>query len=100
MNAPAVLQKGGENMNKKEVMDLMLSKVEESKKEAFVQEFREAKTKEERMDVIRKYGATLTEEEAEKLKGREGNAVGDAELDGAAGGCDCVCKCHCQCYCK
>ena len=87
-------------MNKKEVMDLMLSKVEESKKEAFVQEFREAKTKEERMDVIRKYGATLTEEEAEKLKGREGNAVGDAELDGAAGGCDCVCKCHCQCYCK
>ena len=84
-------------MNKKEIVDLILSKVEESKKEAFIQELREAKTKEERMAVIRKYDVTLTKEEAEKLKGREGNAVGDAELDKAAGGCSCVCHCHCHC---
>ena len=84
-------------MNKKEVMDLMLSKVEESKKEAFIQAFRAAKTNRERLAVAREYGATLTEEEAEKLKGREGNAVSDAELDGAAGGCDCNCQCGCHC---
>ena len=86
-------------MNKKEVMDLMLSKVEEGKKEAFIQEFREAKTQEERMAVIRKYGAKLTKEEAEGLKGREGNAVSDTELDEAAGGCSCHCHCHCSCEC-
>ncbi len=86
-------------MNKKEIMDLMLSKVEESKKEAFIQAFREAKTIKERLTVAKEYGATLTEEEAEKLKGREGNAVSDTELDEAAGGCSCHCKCHCSCEC-
>lgn len=87
-------------MNKKEVMDLMLSKVEESKKEAFIQEFRGAKTIEERMAAVKKYGACLTKEEAEKLKGLKGNAVSDKELDEAAGGCSCMCHCECQCYCK
>ena len=86
-------------MNKKEIMDLMLSKVEADKKEAFIQEFREAKTKEERMAVARKYDATLTKEEAEKVKGQMGNAVSDTELDEAAGGCSCMCKCYCQCSC-
>ena len=86
-------------MNKKEVMNLMLSKVEADKKEAFVQELREAKTKEERMAVIRKYGANLTKDEAEKLKGREGNIITDTDLDEAAGGCSCGCMCHCQCGC-
>ena len=75
-------------MNKKEIMDLMLSKVEADKKEAFIQEFRAAKTKEERMAVARKYDATLTKEEAEKVKGQMGN-----------GGCSCMCKCYCQCSC-
>ena len=86
-------------MNKKEVMNLMLSKVEADKKEAFVQELREAKTKEERMAVIRKYDATLTKEETEKLKSREGNAVSDAELDQAAGGGCCSVHCSAECIC-
>ena len=86
-------------MNKKEIMDLMLSKVEADRKEAFIQAFREAKTNKERLKVAKEYGATLTEEEAEKLKGREGNAVSDTELDEAAGGCSCHCQCHCSCQC-
>ena len=75
----------------------MLSRVEESKKEAFIQAFRTAKTNRERLTVAREYGVALTEEEAEKLKGLKGNAVSDAELDDAAGGCDCQCQSDCHC---
>ena len=53
-------------MNRKKALDLILSKVEEDKKEAFVQELRSAKSKEERMAVIRKYGIALTKEEADE----------------------------------
>ena len=85
-------------MNRKEVMDLLLSKVEEDKKESFVQELREAKTKEERFEVAKKYNATLTKEEEEKIKASKGNAVSDEELDDAAGGCVCSCSsCYCGC---
>ena len=84
-------------MNRKEVMDLILSRVEADKKEAFIQAFRAAKTNRERLALAREYGATLTEEETEKLKCRKGNAVSDTELDGAAGGCDCQCQCNCHC---
>ena len=83
-------------MNRKEAVDLILSKVEEDKKEAFVQEIRSAKSKEERMAVIRKYGIALTKEEAEAMKGRKGSEVSDAELDKAAGGCSCA-YVHCEC---
>ena len=86
-------------MNKKEVLDLMLSKVEEDKKEAFVQELREAKTKEDRLEVAKKYNATLTKEEGEKVKAAMGNAVSDEELDAAAGGCELKCSCNCYCTC-
>ena len=86
-------------MNKKEIMDLMLSKVEADKKEAFIQAFRAANSNKERLTVAKEYGATLTEEEAEKLKGLKGNAVSDTELDEAAGGCSCHCHCHCSCEC-
>ena len=90
------MRKHKENMNRKEAVDLILSKVEEGKKEAFIQEVREAKTKEERMAVIRKYGIALTKEEAEALKGRKGSEVSDEELDKAAGGCSCA-YVHCEC---
>ena len=86
-------------MNRKEKYDLLLSKVEEGKKEAFISELREAKTKEERFVVVKKYGATLTEEEAQTMKNSSGNELSDEELDKAAGGCSCHCKCSCQCIC-
>lgn len=88
-------------MNRKEIMDLLLSKVAEDKKEAFIKEFREAKTAEKRLAVAKKYGAALTEEETKTIKAEIGNAIGDNELDGAAGGCcnckGCTCKCNCTC---
>ena len=86
-------------MNRKEAVDLILSKVGEGKKEAFIQEVREAKTKEERMAVIRKYGIALKKEDLEALKDRKGSEVSDAELDAAAGGCNCACSAHCSTDC-
>ena len=86
----------GEYMNRKKALDLILSKVDEDKKEAFVQELRSAKSKEERMTVIRKYGVTLTKEETDALKASKGNAVSDEELDKVAGGCSCA-YVHCEC---
>ena len=86
-------------MNKKEKMDLLLSKVEEGKKDAFVAELREAKSKEERFEVFKKYDATLTEEEVKAIKAADGNELNDEELDQAAGGCSCACNCNASCYC-
>ncbi len=83
-------------MNRKEKLDLLLSKVEEDKKEAFIAELREAKTKAERVAVVKKYGVTLTEEEAQAMKNRAGNELSDEELDKAAGGCSCA-FIHCEC---
>ena len=83
-------------MNRKEKLDLLLSKVEEDKKEAFIAELREAKTKAERVAVVKKYGVTLTEEEAQAMKNSAGNEVSDEELDKAAGGCECA-YVHCEC---
>ena len=75
-------------MTRKEKIDLLLSKVEADKKEAFIADLREAKTMEERLEVIKKYGITLTGEEEEALKNKEGNELSDEELDEVAGGCN------------
>ena len=83
-------------MNKKEKLNLLLSKVGEDKKEAFIAELREAKTKEERCAIVKKYGVTLTEEEMRAIKNRAGNELSDEELDSAAGGCTCA-YIHCEC---
>ena len=86
-------------MNRKEALDLILSKVEEDKRDAFVQELRSAKSKDERMAVIKKYGIAVTKEEAEALKVRKGSEVSDTELDEAAGGCSCSAHCSTDCIC-
>ena len=83
-------------MNRKERMDLLLSKVAEDKKEAFVAELRAAKTPEERLKVAKKYNATLTEDELKAVKAESTNKIADAELDNAAGGCSCA-YVHCEC---
>ena len=89
-------------MNRKERMDLLLSKVAEDKKEAFVAELRAAKTPEERLKVAKKYNATLTEDELKAVKAESTNKITDAELDNSAGGCSCEicygCYCYCNCY--
>ncbi len=86
-------------MNRKEKLGLILSKVGEDKKEAFIAEMREAKTKEERFEIVKKYGVSLTEEEAQAMKNRAGNELSDEELDAAAGGCSCSCKGGCVAPC-
>lgn len=83
-------------MTRKEAMDLILSKVDESKREAFVKEFRETKTKKERLEIVKKFGVALTEEEVAKIKA--GNELSDEELDKAAGGC-CGTSCSYNCFC-
>ena len=83
-------------MNRKFAMDLLLSKVAEEQKEAFVAELREAKTKKERADVMAKYGVALSDEEREAIKNSRGNEISDEELGLANGGCNCA-YVHCEC---
>ena len=83
-------------MTKKEKMELLLAKVAEEQKAAFVAELREAKTKEARQELLRKYNISLSEEEKEAMK-TDTNEVSDEELDVAAGGCCSSCNCSCAC---
>ena len=76
-------------MTKKEIMDLVLTKVPEDQKEAFIEDIRAAKDPEERVAVLEKYGAKLTDEELERIKESGANIIPDEELDDAAGGCSC-----------
>ena len=55
-------------MNKKEKMELILSKVPESQKEAFIAELRAADTKEAREELAKKYQITLAEEEKAAIR--------------------------------
>ena len=83
-------------MNRKFAMDLLLSKVAEGQKEAFVADLRGAKTKKERAAVMAKYGVALTDEEREAIRNSRGNEISDEELGLANGGCNCA-YVHCEC---
>lgn len=89
-------------MTRKERMDLLLSKVAEDQKEAFVADLRTAKSKEDRTELFKKYNVVITEEEAADLKEKNGTKLSDEELDAAAGGCVGVgtCNCNCDCSCS
>ena len=73
-------------MTKKEKMELLLARVPEEQKAAFVAELREAKTKDAFLAVVSKYKLSLTDEE-KKAVASCSNEVSDEELDQAAGGC-------------
>ena len=73
-------------MTKKEKMELLLKKVPEEQKAAFVAELREVKSKEAVQELLKKYNIELTDEEKETMKPRT-NEISDEELDEAAGGC-------------
>ena len=72
-------------MTKKEKMELLLAKVKEEQKAAFVAELREAKNMEAIEALVKKYGIRLTDKETEALKARS-KELSDEELDQAAGG--------------
>ena len=80
-------------MTKKEKMELLLAKVAEEQKAAFVAELREAKSKDEWREVVRKYGIRLSEEEKEAFNAQS-NEVSDEDLDAASGGCCVSCSCR------
>ena len=83
-------------MSNKERIDYLLTKVSEDKKEAFVDDLKAAANFEAYMDVLKKYGISLSEEELKKLaRNRE---LSDAELDAtsaAGGGCE---ECKKECF--
>lgn len=72
-------------MTKKEKIELLLAKVKEEQKAAFVAELREAKTLEAKEALLKKYGISLTDEEKKAMKSRT-KELSDEELDQAAGG--------------
>ena len=88
-------------MSKKQIMNVLLSKVAADRKEAFIAEIREAKEKKDRIAVVRKYCGELTEAEKAAIEKARGGEISDDELDNAAGGCHCQCHCHCgtDCIC-
>ena len=71
-------------MTIQEVNELVLAKVPEEKKEAFIEEMVACKTKAEKVPVLKKYGIRLTAEEMEAINSCK---LSDADLDEAAGGC-------------
>ena len=85
-------------MTRKEKVNLLLSKVPEEQKEAFVAELRAAETKKARGELFKKYKITLTEEEKSALTDIS-NKISDDELDRAAGGC-CSSSCNTDCSCN
>ena len=84
-------------MTKKEAMNLVLSKVPEEKKEAFVTAIREAKNPKERLEILKKFGVTLTEDEAAAFKKQNTNEVSDDKLELASGGGCAHCNTYCHC---
>ena len=87
-------------MTRKERIDLVLAKIPEDQRDAFIAKFREAKDREAKMAVVKEYGITFTDEEKEAFKAAPGNEISVSELDQAAGGCSCHCKSACpgMCY--
>ena len=91
-------------MDKKERMDLILSKIPKAEdKKSFLEEFRSNKTRENMKELLKKYGVVLSEEEINKLHESVPQKLSAEDLKNAAGGdrCDCwgggICSCVC-CY--
>lgn len=73
-------------MSYKERIDFLLTKVSDDKKEAFVEDLKTATDPEVCMDVLKKYGVSLTEEEMKSLSANR--ELSDDELDATSGGCE------------
>lgn len=99
-------------MNKKERMDLLLSKIPETeKKKAFVEELRSSKAKKDTKALLEKYGVVVSEEDLKKLHDGVLEPISDKMLSKVSGGncgCECDCtylcsyhnQCNCDCECS
>ena len=74
-------------MTQKEKMELLLAKVPEEEKAAFVALLRKADTKQARGELFKKFNITLSDEEQAAIRETPSHEVSDEELDKAAGGC-------------
>ena len=74
-------------MSINDILTMVLSKVPEDKKEAFLEEVRDQTVRKDAA-FLEKYGIELSAEELEKISSNE---ITDEELDEAAGGCMCMC---------
>ena len=86
-------------MSKKQIMDILLSRVAEDQKDDFIAALREAGSKKERIAVVKKYCGELSEAEKGTVEKARGGQISDEELDTAAGGCNCACSAHCSSEC-
>lgn len=85
-------------MNRKEKIDLLLSKVQEDKKEAFITDLRGVTDKDSCIELLKKYDITISEDEKAAITSlSSSNEVSDEELDSAAGGCVTFCQRECNC---
>ena len=87
-------------MTRKEKMDLLLTKVQESEKEAFIADLRQIEAREEIPGLLEKYHITLTEEEKSLIRETASHEISDEDLDQAAGGGCTWCWCnsnYCSC---
>ena len=75
-------------MTIQEANELVLAKVPEEKKEAFIEAMSACKSKAEKTAVLEKFDIHLTAEELEAISSSK---LTDADLDEAAGGCACCC---------
>ena len=76
------------NMTIQEANELVLSKVPEEKKEAFIEAITACGKKADKTAVLEKFSVQLTAEELEAISA---NKLSDEALDEAAGGCMCCC---------
>ena len=74
-------------MTTQEIFELVLTRVPEDKKEAFLAEARDNTVRKD-LTFLEKYVVKLTEEELEAISS---NKISDADLDEEAGGCMCCC---------
>ncbi len=75
-------------MTIQEANELVLSKVPEEKKEAFIKAISACRNKAEKTAVLEKFGVQLTDKELETIGVQK---LSDEALDEAAGGCMCCC---------
>lgn len=91
-------------MDKKERMDLFLSKIPEAdKKKSFLEEFRSIKSRKDMKELLEKYSVALSEEEIKELHDSIPQKISAEDMKNVAGGshCECwgggICTCFC-CY--
>ena len=93
-------------MDKKERIELFLSKIpEDEKKKSFLEEFRSVKTKKDVKELLEKYDITFSDEEVKALQENANKKISPEDLKNVAGGdrCDCwgggLCSCsYCEYY--